>query len=144
MDLNRITPRYTVSPQIAVEDVPALAEAGFKLVICNRPDAEVPPELQAETIGAAVTAAGMEFAVLPVTHDGLTLDLITQQAELIENADGPVFAYCRSGTRCATVWAMGQAGKQPADDILLATAKAGYSLDGLRPTLAAIAERGGA
>ncbi|MBE9638477.1 TIGR01244 family sulfur transferase [Salipiger mangrovisoli] len=142
MDLNRITPRYTVSPQIAVEDVPALAEAGFTLVICNRPDGEVPPELQAETIGAAVRAAGMEFAVLPVTHDGLTLDLVAEQASLIENAAGPVFAYCRSGTRCATVWAMGQAGKMPTDDILAATAKAGYALDGMRPTLNAIAERG--
>lgn len=142
MDLNHITPRYTVSPQIAVEDVPALAEAGFTLVICNRPDGEVPPELQAETIGAAVRAAGMEFAVLPVTHDGLTLDLVAEQAALIESAPGPVFAYCRSGTRCATVWAMGQAGKMPTDDILLSTAKAGYALDGMRPTLDAIAERG--
>lgn len=142
MDLNHITPRYTVSPQIAVEDVPALAEAGFTLVICNRPDGEVPPELQAETIGTAVRAAGMEFAVLPVTHDGLTLDLVAEQAALIENAPGPVFAYCRSGTRCATVWAMGQAGKMPTDDILLSTAKAGYALDGMRPTLDAIAERG--
>lgn len=141
MELRQITPRYTVTPQIAVEDVPALAEAGFTLVICNRPDGEVPPDLQAEAIGAAVRAAGMAFEVLPVTHDGLTLDTIERQAALVAEATGPVLAYCRSGTRCATVWAMGQAGQMPVDAILSTTAAAGYPLDGLRPTLDSLAQR---
>ena len=64
--MRAITDRYNVSPQISVEDVAALKDAGITSVICNRPDAEVPPSHQAETIGAAVRAAGMTFEVLPI------------------------------------------------------------------------------
>ena len=45
MAMIELTPGYSVSPQIALEDVQAAADAGITLVICNRPDAEVPPEL---------------------------------------------------------------------------------------------------
>ena len=68
MDPRTLTPRYSVSPQISVEDIPAIAEAGFTAVICNRPDSEVPPSHQADAIGAAVRAAGLDFDVLPSTH----------------------------------------------------------------------------
>ncbi|APZ51276.1 TIGR01244 family sulfur transferase [Salipiger abyssi] len=143
MALIELTPGYFVSPQIAVEEVPALAEAGISLVICNRPDDEVPPSHQAAALESAVRAAGMDFVHIPVTNDTLTLDQVAQQAALIEAAEGPVFAYCRSGTRSSIVWAMGQAGKMETDAILSAATKAGYQLDGLRPTLDALAAQKG-
>ena len=43
-------------------------------------------------------------------------------------ADGPVFAYCASGNRSSVVWALTQAGKVPADD-LIATLTANGSVD---------------
>ncbi|MGR3379292.1 TIGR01244 family sulfur transferase [Salipiger abyssi] len=143
MALIELTPGYFVSPQIAVEEVPALAEAGISLVICNRPDDEVPPSHQAAALESAVRAAGMDFVHIPVTNDTLTLDQVAQQAALIEAAEGPVFAYCRSGTRSSIVWAMGQAGKMETDAILSAATKAGYQLEGLRPTLDALAAQKG-
>ena len=39
MAMIELTPGYSVSPQIALEDVQAAADAGITLVICNRPDA---------------------------------------------------------------------------------------------------------
>ena len=48
---------------------------------------------------------------------------------------GPVLAYCRSGTRSATAWALGQAGDRPADEILTAGRNAGYDLSHLAPML---------
>lgn len=135
MDLRPLTPRYLVSPQIAVEDVPDLVDAGIALVICNRPDAEVPPSHQAEAIGAAVRAAGIRFETHPLTHQTMTPENVARQHALADAADGPVLAYCASGTRCSVVWALGKAGTLPVDDILARTAAAGYQLDGLRPTL---------
>lgn len=136
MDARCITPRYFVSPQIAVEDIPAIADAGFKTVICNRPDAEVPPSHQAEAIRAAAEAAGLRFEVLELTHQTMTPDNVALQRNLAEQCDGPVLAYCASGTRCSVVWALGQAGDMSADEILTATAAAGYQLEQLRPALA--------
>lgn len=135
MELRPLTPRYSVSPQISVEDVPALVDAGITLVICNRPDEEVPPSHKADKIGTAVRDAGLRFEVLPLTHQTMTPENIARQRDLMDGADGPVLAYCASGTRSSVIWALGQAATQPVDDILARTAAAGYQLDGLRPAL---------
>lgn len=139
MDIRELTPRYSVSPQISAEDLAAIKEAGFDLVICNRPDEEVPPTHQAEAIRAAAMAAGLKFEVLALTHQTMTPENVSRQRALIEGADGPVLAYCASGTRCSVVWALGQAGDLGVDAVLNRTSAAGYQLDALRPTLEAAA-----
>lgn len=139
MQIRQITEQYNVSPQINAEDAPDIKAAGITTVICNRPDVEVPPSHQADAIRAAVEAQGLRFEVLPITHQTMTPDRVAAQAAMIAGSDGPVLAYCASGTRSSILWALSQAGELSADDILTATARAGYDLSGLRPTLDAIA-----
>lgn len=139
MDIRQITPDYAVSPQIDPADMPAIAAAGFKAIICNRPDAEVPHELSSEVMRIAAEAAGLGFTVNPVTHQTLNMDMVAEQKAAMDAAGGPVLAYCASGTRSSIVWSLGQAGEMAADDIIAATAKAGYDLAGLRPRLDALA-----
>ncbi|WP_298936941.1 TIGR01244 family sulfur transferase [uncultured Ruegeria sp.] len=143
MEIRPITPRYSVSPQIAVEDVPAIAEAGFVKVICNRPNMEVPADMQSDAIGEAVRAAGLEYEVLELTHQTMTPENVALQRDLAESCSGPVLAYCASGTRCSVVWALGQCDSMSTDEILNATTKAGYQLEGLRPTLDQIRKTSG-
>lgn len=135
MEIRRITPEYAVSPQIMPEDVALIADAGFTAIICNRPDEEVPPGIAAGAVRAAAEAAGLRFHVLPLTHMTMTPDRVAQQANWIADADGPVLAYCASGTRSTVVWALGQAGRMPAEEIITTAARAGYQIDGLRPHL---------
>ena len=135
MEIRPITPRYAVSPQITVEDVPAIAQAGFVKVICNRPNTEVPSDMQSDAIGEAVRAAGLEYEVLELTHQTMTPENVERQRELADCGSGKVLAYCASGTRCSVVWALGQCQDLAPDEILAKTAAAGYQLDGLRPTL---------
>lgn len=142
MDIRQVTPRYHVSPQISAEEVADLKAAGITRIICNRPDAEVPPTHRAEAIGAAAEAAGLEFEVLPLTHQTMTPENIARQIEMVDGAPGPVLAYCASGTRCTVIWALGMAGEMPVDEILATAAKAGYDLSGLRATLEAKAAQG--
>ncbi|EEE38823.1 hypothetical protein TIGR01244 [Rhodobacteraceae bacterium KLH11] len=142
MEIRPITPRYAVSPQITVEDVPAIAAAGFVKVICNRPNVEVPPDQQSDAIGQAVREAGMEYEVLELTHQTMTPENVALQRDLAESCSGPVLAYCASGTRCSVVWALGQCDRMSTDEILDATGKAGYALDNLRPALEQIREQG--
>lgn len=141
MDIRQIDETYHVSPQITPEDAAAIAAAGFTTVICNRPDAEIPPALHAEVVRAAAEEAGLEFHVLPLTHQTMTPDNIAAQTELLTQAAGKVLAYCASGTRCSVVWSLGQAmsGARSTDDILAATRAAGYDLAPLRPQLDALA-----
>lgn len=141
MKLNTLTPDYTVSPQITADDVAHLKATGFGTVICNRPDHEVQTSLQAAAIRDAVEAAGLVFIDNQVDAGAMTEDNITRQREAIEAAEGPVFAYCRSGNRSAVVWALAVAGAVPVDEIMSSTQAVGYDLSGLRPYLDAAAER---
>ena len=78
-------------------------------------------------------AAGLRFIDNPVTHPTMTPERIAAQAAAL--GDGPVLAYCASGTRSSILWSLAQAGRMPVDDILSATARAGYDLSALRPRL---------
>ncbi len=140
MDIRTITPDYAVSPQIEPADLPAIVEAGFTTILCNRPDPEVPFELSAEALRAATEAAGLTFVLNPVVHSALTLDIVAAQGSAIEAASGPVLAYCASGTRSSIVWSLWQAGKMPTADIIAATTAAGYQLAHLAPQLDALAQ----
>ena len=135
MDIRSLSPAYAVSPQIDAEDLPDIAQAGFTTVICNRPDAEVPPSHQADAIATAAAAAGLRFEAVPLTHQTMTPDNIARQRAILDGSEGPVLAYCASGTRSSVVWALGQAPDMPIDDILSRTQAAGYQLEALRPTL---------
>lgn len=142
MDIRRITPHYAVSPQILPEDVPDLKAAGFVRVICNRPDSEVTGTERSEAIRAACADHGLDFVSIPVDHASLTPELVARQRSAIDEAGGPVFAYCRSGTRCAHVWALGQAGRMSTEDIVTAGSRGGYDLTPLRPAIEAMAQGG--
>ena len=135
MQYNTLSDDYSVSPQIDIADVPSIAQAGFKSVICNRPDQENPESRQIEAIKAAVEAAGMDFAENVFDPSSFGPDKIERQAELLAQLPGPVFAYCASGNRCSVVWAFTQAGRVTTDRILDATTRAGYQLAHLRPQL---------
>lgn len=135
MDLRPITDTYTVAPQLAPGDMADLAAQGVRTVICNRPDAENPAPLQAAAMQDAVEAAGMAFVFNPIVGGAMTQDNIDEQADAIAASDGPVVAYCASGTRSTVVWAFGVAGDMATDDILAHAARGGYQLEGLRPEL---------
>jgi len=138
MQIRPITDTYAVSPQIDPSDLPAIKAAGFVTVICNRPDAEVPMELQSAVMRIATEAAGLTFVDNPVSHQTLNLGMVEAQFAAIAAAKGPVLAYCASGNRSSIVWALGQAGKMPVDQIIAVVAQAGYDQSALRPQLEAL------
>lgn len=133
--MNWLTESLAVSPQISIEDIVPIAEAGFTTIICNRPDAEVPPSHHAARMREAAEDAGVTFVDNPFSHQALSAEIIEQQAQALSSATGPVFAYCASGNRCTILWALTQAGKQPATELIETAAKAGYDLRGLAPML---------
>jgi uncharacterized protein (TIGR01244 family) len=106
MEYREISEDYSVSGQIQPEDAAAIKEAGFKSVICNRPDDEQPGQPSADTLRAAVEAAGLAFRYIPVISGQITAENVEDQAEALEELDGPVFAYCRSGARCTNLYGL--------------------------------------
>jgi len=138
MDIRAITPDYAVSPQIEPGDLPAIKAAGYVTVIDNRPDGEIPPHLHMSAMRAAAEALGLTFVANPVVGGALTMDNVTAQGAAIAASSGPVFAYCASGNRSSIVWALSQAGKRPADELIGLPARFGYQLEHLRPQIEAL------
>lgn len=137
MDVRELTPTFSVSPQIALEDLAELAAAGYTTVICNRPDAEIGPDLQIAAMRAAAEAAGLRFVENPVTKGDMSQDNVARQGEVVAEG-GRTLAYCASGTRSCVAWAFSQAPTMSADDLIAAGTRGGYSLEGFRPQFDAL------
>ena len=141
MEIRPIADGYAVSPQITPEDVAAIRDAGFTTVVCNRPDGEITPDVQAEAIRAAVEGAGLRFVLNPVVGGAITMENVEAQGAALAEAEGPVLAYCASGNRSSIVWALSQAGTRPTDELIDAGARYGYQLEQFRSTIEQLARR---
>jgi sulfide:quinone oxidoreductase len=129
MDIRKITDDFSVAPQIRVADVSAIAAAGFRAVICNRPDGEAADQPRSDDVAAAVTASGMEWRMLPVTQ--ISRADVEAFDKLLTELPKPVLAFCRSGTRCTTLWSLSEIDRRPVQDILARTRAAGYDMAAL-------------
>lgn len=129
--LRQLDPDMCVSGQIAAADVPGLCEHGISMIINNRPDGEAPGQPLGAEIEAAATAAGIAYRHIPVTQ--LTREAIDATMAALAAANGPVLAFCASGTRSTYLWAMArsQAGEDQDRLVALAT-EAGYDLTPIR------------
>jgi sulfide:quinone oxidoreductase len=137
MTIKPITEIFAVAPQMSAADVAAVAQLGYTTIINNRPDGEVPGQPSAAEIEALARQHGLNFVNIPVSAATMTPEAVQLMATTLQTAPGPVLAYCRSGMRSTTMWALAQAGKMPADEILHHAVQAGYDLSGLEPRLQA-------
>lgn len=131
MDLRKISDRFSVSPQIAPGDVPAIAAAGFRSIICNRPDNEERGQPEVALVEAAAVDAGLAFRTIPISGGAVSQADLDAFRGALDTLPGPILAYCRSGTRCTMLWSIAQFGQMPPEDIVSAAAAAGYDMSGL-------------
>ena len=131
-EFRRVTDDFSVSPQIDPADMAAAAAQGFTLVINNRPDDEVPGQPSSAEMEAAARAAGMDYVHIPVVGSP-TEEQVTANRVAVEDADGPVLAFCRSGTRSIVTWSIGQAlsGVRSRSELSALGRQAGYDLSGV-------------
>jgi uncharacterized protein (TIGR01244 family) len=100
-----ITPEFAVAPQLGPDDMAAVAAAGYKSVIINRPDFEGGADQPtAAAVSQAALSAGLQVEYQPVVGSAMTMADAARFAELLKTLPGPVLAYCRSGTRCANLF----------------------------------------
>jgi len=124
----RRTPTDAAARQSAPGEGAAVVAEGFKVRINNRPDVEIPADLQCDVMRAAAEAAGLTYVTNPVMNGGMTMDMVVSQGAAVAKAEGPILAYCRSGTRSTIIWALSQAGTIPTEEMVNAAAEAGYDL----------------
>lgn len=135
LDIRNVTDAFAVAPQIEPEDMAEIAAAGFKTIIANRPDGE--GGLDQPRMGAVRAKAeelGLTFIALPFSG-APTPEIVERTGQILSQAETPVLAYCRTGTRSITAWALVHSGQGTAEEIINAAAGAGYDLSSLRSIL---------
>ena len=131
MDIKKLTTGLSVSPQIVASDLQSLKDAGFRAIICNRPDGEGADQPTYDEIAAAAKKVGLETTYIPIVAGKVTDEDADAFNTALTELPGPVLAYCRTGTRSATLWSLGQAGNRSLADILAVTKAAGYDMAGV-------------
>jgi uncharacterized protein (TIGR01244 family) len=99
----KIAPNFAIAGQISVDDIPALAEAGFKTIVCARPDNEEPGQPPFATIAAAAKEAGLEAVHIPVSG-GIGEGQLIRMEQALKTLPAPMFGYCRSGARAGSLF----------------------------------------
>ncbi|MEO8999003.1 MAG: TIGR01244 family sulfur transferase [Rhodanobacter sp.] len=133
MQIHKLTEQLSVAAQIAPEDIAELATAGFRSLINNRPDGEADDQPASALLAAAAASHGLDYRYLPVVSGQVSEQNAVDFSVALRSLPAPVLAFCRTGTRCCTLWALQAAGD--ADAVLDTARQAGYDLQSLRPRL---------
>jgi len=128
MDIKKLTAGLAVSQQIGASDLQAIKAAGFRAIVCNRPDGEGSDQPNFSEIEAAARELGIEAHYLPVESGKVGDGDAAQFGELMQALPKPLLAYCRTGMRAATLWALSEASSRTLPDIVAACKAAGYDL----------------
>lgn len=131
MNVKQLTPDLFVCGQVTPSDISVLAENGVKSIIINRPTGEGLGQPGHEEIEQAASEAGIEVSYIPVKPGQITPGHVEAFGKALEELPSPTVAFCKTGMRAATLWALSQKGKQSADDILNAAGDCGYDLSKL-------------
>ena len=136
----KLTDTVYASPQIGLAEVAEASRLGVTLIVNNRPEGESEDQIPGDEIASAAKAAGIDYVAIPVTHAGFAEHQVNAMADALQAANGPVLAYCRSGTRSTLLWALARA-KAGDDHVLLArqAAEAGYDLTPIRQIMDVLA-----
>ena len=130
--MHRLDATTLVTGQIAPADMPVIAALGVTTIVNNRPDGEEPGQPTSAEIEAEARAAGLDFRYIPV-GSGFSANQVQAMAAALDDAGGPVLAYCKSGTRSTFLWALARAEKGvSAEELSQKAAAAGYDLTPIR------------
>jgi sulfide:quinone oxidoreductase len=135
MELHQLTDDLYVSGQIDPAEIPLLAAQGIRAIICNRPNGEAAGQPEVRAVEDAAAAHGIKVVYQPVVSNAIGDAEVAAFGKALQELPKPVLAYCRSGTRCTVLWSLNQAGKLPAQDILLKAMRAGYDMSPIMPRL---------
>jgi uncharacterized protein (TIGR01244 family) len=137
-----LTPGFAITGELAPADFAAAAARGFKAILNNRPDSEDDDQLTSTAEAELAWQSGLKYRFLPLEkHDLFTDPVVEGMIKAIGELEGPILAHCKSGLRCAIVWAAAAARSTPVDVVLATLEQAGQDLDFLRDELDAQADR---
>ncbi|APG61551.1 TIGR01244 family protein [Sphingorhabdus lutea] len=115
--ITKLHDKISISPQITADDMAFIAKAGFKSIICNRPDEEDGDFMRSAQAAKLAKELCIEFIYLPVVSGAITNENKLQMQGALASIASPVLAYCRSGARSTTLIKMAKEATQETGNI---------------------------
>lgn len=104
MNIRKIDEQFSITGQILPSDIDAIAKAGFKAIVCARPDDEEPGQPSFAAVAAEAERHGLKAVHIPVSGMAGEGQLIRFEQAMAE-FERPVLGYCRSGARAGSLYA---------------------------------------
>ena len=123
-----LAPGLSVTGRLDRPDMYALAHAGVRAIINNRPDGEDPGQLPAAEARRFAEALGIAYHHIPITAATLSRADVDAFATALRNSPAPVVAHCRSGTRSTLLWALSRM-REGAEPLGLVAEAARHGID---------------
>jgi len=131
LQVKKITDALSVAGQITLGDIATIKARGFRTLINNRPDREEKHQPRSASLAAEARRQDLSYISLPVISGSVKDSDVRKFEALLDKECAPVLAFCRTGTRCATLWALSEAKNDTTDSILARAEEAGYDLSAL-------------
>lgn len=103
MNVRKIDENFAVTGQITPEQVKAVSDAGFKSIVCARPDNEEHGQPSFDAVARAAEALGLQIVHIPVSG-GLGEGQVIRFHDAWEKMPKPMLGYCRSGARAGSLY----------------------------------------
>ena len=130
--MKQVSDKLFVSPQVTRAELMQAQAAGIAAIVNNRPDGEEPGQPSAASNAAIAAELELGYTHIPVAPGQYSLEQVRALQAAIAAAEGPVLAHCKTGTRSASLYAIGKVldGRMTKEDVTALGQSIGLDLSG--------------
>lgn len=130
--MKQVSDKLFVSPQVTRAELIEAKAAGIAAIVNNRPDGEESGQPTAASNAAIAAELGLGYTHIRVAPGQYSLAQVRAFEAALATAEGPVLAHCKSGTRAASLYAIGEVlgGRMTKDDVTPLGQSIGLDLSG--------------
>ncbi|SFC49850.1 sulfide:quinone oxidoreductase [Kushneria avicenniae] len=135
MNIKSLDNRLSVTAQPRLDELEQLAARGFRTILSNRPRGENEDQPDPDALKDKAESLSMVWHQIPVRPGEYSQADIEAFEHILNNAQGPIVGFCRSGKRVTDLWALSQAACRPVQELIEAAGAIGHDLEPLRERL---------
>ena len=122
----------SVGPAPLPGSLAQLAKSGFRSLINNRPDTDKELTMTSAETASEAAASGLQYVHIPVEGRNPLEKDVKAFAAALSSLPKPIFAYCQSGGRSASLWAMASVADYESETLISKCRDIGFDISGLR------------
>ena len=103
MTYRKIDANFAVAGQLLPGQIDEIAAAGFKTIICARPDHEEPGQPTFAEVARVAKEKGLQAVHIPISG-GMTEGALIRMEKALKELPMPMYGYCRSGGRAGSLY----------------------------------------